>query len=308
MNFLYKIYFSISNFSFLGILGKAINYLMRKFMKFYFDLIVPNYLKRTQSKFGYALNKDIRQERYIISLTSFPARIENIWITIETILRQNFQPDEIILWLDQKQFENIKLPQSLLDLKKRGLSIIFCDDVRSHTKYYYAIQKYPNANIITLDDDCYYPNDIVNNLIKLHEKFPKMICSNRVHKILFKNNLILPYRNWKHNCKDTYNPSHLLVQTGVSGVLYPPYSLNKEVFDKEVFKKYCYYADDLWLKLHSIRNNVKVVTSSHFNKDLICVSNSQKENLVSQNSFAGGNDSQFKDICNYYQIQIKEDI
>jgi len=243
--------------------------------------------------------------RYIVSLTSFSGRIHNIWITLETILRQSFKPDQIILWLGEDQFENIELPENLLGLKSRGLTINFCKDVRSHTKYYYTIQLFPDANIITLDDDCYYPSNTIEQLVKLHKQFPSEICSNRVHKILTKNGSILPYMKWKHNYKKNLTPNHNLLQTGVSGVLYPPKSLHKDVLDQAVFKELCFYADDLWLKLHAIRNGTKVVTSKNFNKDLICVSDTQNNQLVSKNSFGGRNDSQFNDISKFYNLQLE---
>src|SRR5699024_12638905 len=60
------------------------------------------------------------------------------------LLRQTYPPDKIILWLAKEQFEGRNtLPNNLLDLEKRGLEIVFCDeDLRSHKKYYYAIKKF----------------------------------------------------------------------------------------------------------------------------------------------------------------------
>lgn len=302
MNFIYRIYFLFPNFAPFGTFGKGVNFTMRKALKFIFDFFVPNYLNKTQKSQSFALNSIERKERFIVSLTSFPARISQIWITIETILRQSFKPDEIILWLDEEQFKGIELPETLVRLKSRGLTIRFCNDLRSHTKYYYAIQQFPNDTIITLDDDCYYPNNILSKLIDLHNKYPNAICSNRVHKIVLDNNNIRPYKKWKHNYKGILTPSHVLVQTGVSGVLYPPNSLNKDVLLLDIFKEKCRYADDLWLKVHSFRNNTKIVTGTDFNKDLINVSSSQLEKLVTKNVFDGGNDKQFQDVCNHFSI------
>src|SRR5690554_3540856 len=33
----------------------------------------------------------------IVSFTSFPARIDNVWLVVESILRQSVKPDKIIL-------------------------------------------------------------------------------------------------------------------------------------------------------------------------------------------------------------------
>ena len=49
------------------------------------------------------------------------------------------------MWLAKEQFENIEdLPQELKEQQKRGLTIRFCDDLRSHKKYYYVLQENPN--------------------------------------------------------------------------------------------------------------------------------------------------------------------
>ena len=105
------------------------------YIEAYYNLFIPKYYKKMQSKRGYKETKN--KPRIIISLTSFPKRIDIVWITIESILRQSQKPDEIILWLAEEQFQGIdSLPKSLLELMERGLTIRFCDDLRSHKKYY----------------------------------------------------------------------------------------------------------------------------------------------------------------------------
>jgi hypothetical protein len=79
------IYFAFPNFTQIGLFGKAINYVLAKTLKILFDLFVPTYLRKTASKAGYDLNTVNRDGTYIVSLTSFPARINDIWITIGTI-------------------------------------------------------------------------------------------------------------------------------------------------------------------------------------------------------------------------------
>ncbi len=305
MNFLYTLYFALPNFARIGLPGKAINKLMAMSLKRLFDLFMPRYFKRTGRKAGYGLNTKKRAETYIVSLTSFPARIEDIWITIETILRQSFKPDKIILWLSAEQFPDKKLPESLIKLQERGLTIRFCEeDLRSHKKYFYAMQEYPEANIITFDDDSYYHKDVLLKLIQLHRLFPGAICANRAHKITFSNGMVKPYRQWVSNYKRFNEPTHLLVPTGVGGVLYPPGSLAKEVFQKEIFQKICPQADDLWLKVNALRNNTKVISTKYFNKALIAVSKTQKERLLQYNSLNGGNDQQLKNLIGHFEIDM----
>lgn len=307
MNILYQIYFLLPNFSFLGKAGKGINYIMAKCLKLFFDFYMPKYLKNSAANSGMGITTNNSEEQYIVSLTSFPARINDIWICIETILRQSYKPNMIILWLAEEQFPEKKLPENLLKLQERGLIIKYCDDLKSHKKYYYTLKEYPNANIITLDDDSYYPENVLENLIKLHKESGNSICANRAHKIAYTiNGEIKPYRKWFHNYKRLLNPSHILVPTGVGGVLYPANSLDPRILNKEIFKNICFQADDLWLKAHAYMNDSMVITSKKFNKDLIAVSKTQNEKLLSNNSFGGGNDEQLKNILDYYTIKIKE--
>lgn len=307
MKKLYNIYFGLPNFSILGLPGKGINYIMLKLTKKAFDIKVPSYLKKTAFSAGSGINSDKRDEKYIVSLTSFPARINQIWITIETLLRQKFKPDAVILYLALEQFENRKLPQSLLDLIVRGLTIKFVSDLRSHTKYFYSFQEYHDCNVITVDDDCYYPEDTLETLVMLHRKYPGVVCANRVHKIAFdRNGIMKPYRQWAHNHKNIIEPSFLLLPTGVGGVLYPPNVMHPNLFMSDIFKEKCFFADDIWLKIHEDLLNTKAVTSIRFNKDLVTISNTQHEKLVTSNSFFGGNDEQLQSLLNFYKIKIKK--
>ena len=65
-------------------------------------------------------------QQIIISLTSYPARINNLIHTIESLFRQKRQADEIVLWLSILEFPNKynDLPKDLLCLiGKNGFHI-----------------------------------------------------------------------------------------------------------------------------------------------------------------------------------------
>lgn len=306
MDKLYAIYFWLPNFAKAGYLGKVVNFILLKILKKAFDFHVPGYFTKTAHKAGYGLNTaENRNKKYIVSLTSFPARINDIWISIETILRQSVKPDMIILWLAEEQFPDKNLPQSLLKLQERGLTIKYCDDLRSHKKYYYAIKQYPEDYIITLDDDLYYDRDVLKNVIDIHTRFPQMIATNRAHRITFDaQGMPKPYRQWQHNDDSKLKPSHKLVQTGGAGTLYFPGALHPDAFDKQLIKDLCLHADDIWLKMTAYMNGHKIVTNHKYNKDFVTVSTTQNEKLVTQNVIDGGNDRQFKKILEYFKIDF----
>lgn len=303
MSFLYSLYFAIPNFTWLGLPGKVINRLLLLILKRIFDLTMPSYFRRTSSNAGSGINTTPGEETFIVSLTSFPARINEVWITIETILRQSFKPDKIILWLSEEQFPDKSLPDNLRKLISRGLTIEYCDDLKSHKKYFYAGLKYPEACIITLDDDLYYDRGLLQNVVELHKKFPSLIVTNRAHRITFSHGEVNPYRKWMHNVTDT-EPSHLLVATGGAGTLYPPGTIHRDAFDQEVFRRLCFYADDLWLKIMALKANTMIVTNKRYNKDFVSIGSSQENKLVSINVLRDGNDEQLRNLLDYYGVDL----
>jgi len=299
MNLLYKLYFWLPNFGFLGLPGRAANRLLQLILKWILDRMMPAYYRRNEFRAGPGINTHPRDESYIVSLTSFPERINEVWITIETLMHQAFKPDMIILWLAEEQFPDKKLPKSLNELKNRGLTINFCEDLRAHKKYFFSLINYPRSNIITVDDDLYYPGNLLGNLVELHREFPDLIVTNRAHRITFTGKELNPYRQWKHNVTDA-QPSYLLLATGGAGTLYPPDCLHKDVFRKDLLRELCFYADDIWLKIMSLRINKKIVTNRKFNKDFASVGKSQRTKLVSLNVLHGGNDEQLKNLLTYF--------
>lgn len=225
-------------------------FLLRNFHNFIFPLQVK--LKKKQK----LLSND---GKIIVSLTSFPKRIEKVWMVIESIFNQTHKPDKIVLTLSELQFPEKKIPQKLLEQTKRGLEIIWTeDDIRSHKKYYYVMQKYPNAIILTVDDDILYEKSLIEKLLEFHEKYPTCILCNwgaiKVGK---------EYIHWRNLLLKLKEPSYEILQIGVGGVLYPPNSLYKDVFRKDVFLDICPLADDLWLNAMAVLNNTKIVKTDY---------------------------------------------
>lgn len=116
----------------------------------------------------------------IVSLTSFPQRINTVWMTIESIIRQNCKPEAIVLWLSRTQFPNEfeDLPLHLLKQIDNGLSIKFVDgDIRSYKKFYYAFHEYPNKLILTIDDDLLFPSYFLKSIYDCHKQNPRCIVA-----------------------------------------------------------------------------------------------------------------------------------
>lgn len=303
---IYKIYFSLPNLKYPIVLHKIVNRTYLIFFKRFFSKKLEyeiNQLKESEIKGVITEKRDFIID---VSLTSFPARIEEVSYTIETIFSQSVKADNITLWLSLNQFPDQKIPNSLELQKKRGLNIVFVDDdLRSHKKYYYAFKNQTNNLVITFDDDVFYPKNTIESLINAHKKFPTAVICNRGHKINFKNGVVQKYKNWSHNYFSK-KPSLLAVPTGVGGVLYPPNSYHQDIFDSNTFKKICLFADDLWLKIHTIRNNTKVMSLRTYSRDFINVGQSQNFKLVQHNALEGGNDIQFENLLKHYNLKVKD--
>jgi len=249
-----------------------------------------------------------RKEKIIVSLTTFPSRINTLWICIESLLRQTVKPDEIILWLADTQFDGLTcLPDKLLSQQKRGLTIKFCDDLKAHKKYYYTFKEYPDDIVITADDDVIYPSNLIEELMKLHNKYPDCICCNFLFLITHNKECMLNSTSkWPGIFTRIIDKlSSKLLPVGVSGVLYPPGSVNKEVFNKDVFKKISFYNDDLWLKVMSLLNNTMVVQTNCFPGHFFGIRGTQEDALFNYNIGQNGNDIQFNELLKKYKFKIR---
>lgn len=226
--------------------------LVYKINKLFVNLLFPISQRR---KKGCGLDEG---SRIVVSLTTYPARISTVWITIASLLQQTMKPYKVILWLAEEQFPEYEIPSSLKRLQKRGLEIRFCEDLRPHKKYYYVMQEYPEYYIISADDDILYPEDHIEQLWKGHEKYPDAVVCHWSHRIDFDGQgKFIPYNDWTDNGEET--PSFATLAVGCNGILYPPGCLPEKAFDKNRMRELSLNADDLWLKCMEIINGYKTV-------------------------------------------------
>lgn len=204
------------------------------------------------------LNQDYRNEKIIVSLTSFPGRINSVCKTLETILNQkDCKPDKVELWLAESQFEGKEkgLPDNLLRLKKYGLDIMWCEDIRSYKKLIPALQIHPKDIIVTADDDVYYSRRWLEKLYKSYNLNPNVIQCHRATQIVKKAGNIDVIVGGRKYYKEA---SYLNKLVGVGGVLYPVNSLSPQVFDIAAIKKYAATNDDVWFWFMAIINDYKI--------------------------------------------------
>ena len=233
-----------------------------------------------------------RQIKVIVSLTSFPARIDKVYYAIKSLMIQKEKADEIQLWLAEEQFPQRIIPKKLEKLVSRGLTIKWCDDKRSHKKYFYTLQEQKeNEVVITYDDDLIYEKDSITKLLNAHKKFPDCIICNRGHEILRdEKGEMLPYSQWKIHSKVGVNePAMDILPSTGNGCLYPYGCMPKITFKWETIKELALTADDLWIRFCSYSNCVKVVKTKETIATLCVVYGSQKERLTLLNDINGEN-------------------
>jgi hypothetical protein len=279
----------------------GINSLIRFIIRLAANAMLPFYFRVT----GRWRRNQLQQNRrksdggIVVSLTSFPGRIERVWIVVETLLRQTRKPDQIILWLSRDQFPDINhLPQSLLRLRRRGLRIeLRGGDLRSHKKYYYVKREFPSSVVVLVDDDIFYPKGMLDELVTASEVFPGKVVCRFTKRIKWSSNHELDkYLNWPKVNDGMLGADYFFGSGG--GVLIPPTSIDSDVLNSQVFSEICPTADDIWLNAMCRLVSIEMVS---LNKRflLLPVMQRDKTDLSSINNGLLRNDEQLRLVRDY---------
>ena len=197
-----------------------------------------------------------------ITLTSFPARINNIWLVLVSLFRQSRRPQTIYLWLSKEQFESEKsLPELLLLVKSKDFEIKFVDgDCRSYKKYQYIPDHTTFERFVIVDDDIYYPSDMLDRLLKIYKKYPKTIVANRSKRI---GNEVI-YKSWLNPKQHTVTSGFDIIATGCGGVLYDTSLIAPFAFEPKLYTELAPTGDDIWLNVASYLMRTKVTTTQAY--------------------------------------------
>lgn len=253
---------------------------------------LPEYLAKTTTSNG-------RQEKdLIVSFTSFPGRISNVWQVVKCLKNQTILPEKIILWLSRDQFpKKDSIPEKLRNEEDGLFEIRMVDgDIRSHKKYYYAFQEFPEKSIITVDDDTYYSPDTICGLLDESKRSSGCIIANITSQLQYDSDgKLLPYVKWK--CDTLSERANNREQIGVGGVLYPPHSLDALVLRQDLFMKLTPLADDIWLNCMARLHKTPVVQTPRVQYLLPILQDASSLNSV--NIGCGQNDLQIQALRDY---------
>ena len=246
--------------------------------------------------------KPIQDDSVIVSMTTFPARIGYVHLAIKSLLNQTVKPGKVILWLAKEQFLDVEIPEHLQKLCEYGLEIRYCEeDLLAHKKYYYAMREFPDHIVVTYDDDIIYPEDSLERLLKMHARYPKAIICNRGREIEVENGEVMPYRYWKVSGRvPAGKPCYQVMASTGAGTLYPPHCMPEETFDIAKIRQFALTADDLWIKVMSIKGQIPVVKSQTRCKALCLSKTKQEVKLADQNVTLNYNDKVINALLSSY--------
>ena len=178
-------------------------------------------------------------------------------------------------------------------------------DVGPHTKLVYALKEFPDAVIVTADDDTLYPRKWLQELYSAYLKNPDFIHCHRAHYMTFDDDGELnPYLKWKWLSQGIIGPDRALFPTGVGGVLYPPGSLHPDAVNDRLFQKLCPRADDVWFKFMALVNGTECLKIRPYFKEFFTIDGSQEVQNLGRQNVAKGNDDQVRAVMEYYGIKI----
>lgn len=257
------------------------------------NAILPIALRKTVEK-RYPRNEDI-----IVSLTSFPARIEDVWKVISCMKHQTLLPGKIILWLSKDQFcdKNV-LPTYLLDMEDDLFEIRLVEgDIQSHKKYYYAFKELKSKLIVLIDDDIYYPPRMIENLFQSYQNGDgDVICRYGYRIKRDRDGELLPYNTWPMLYNETDGEDVFFGSGG--GTMLKPESFYLEAFNIELARLLTPLADDIWLNAMARYSHLNIKMLKH--GSFLPVKIQKNISLYRENQGENKNDIQLHNLINHY--------
>ena len=162
-----------------------------------------------------------RQNKIIVSFTSYPKRFIFIPNLIKYLKKQTLPINNIKLFLSEEDKNHYNLSLNDIDVQ------IGEYDLRPHLKYFYSMKKYRDYAIITLDDDFGYAEDTFETLFNMYIENPNLVIGRRTHLMLYnKNGELKNYLSWSFEQTKIKDADFNVFITGTGSALYPPDILN----------------------------------------------------------------------------------
>lgn len=196
----------------------------------------------------------------IVSLTTYPPRINKSWLAIETLLRQTVAPERLLLVLNLEEFPSRELPKKIRQQTKRGLEVLWVErNGRSYDKMLPARSMFPGMTLVTFDDDKFFPRHLLRELFEASLQNPGYVVGARgwiIRKLKTKH--VLRFGDGWTRATRGMKGSHLFTPGG-NGCLYPYNSLSQLVDDLDEALRVCPTTDDIWFWGALQKNESRIV-------------------------------------------------
>ncbi len=256
--------------------------------------------------------KPVEGTNLVVSMTSYGYRLKKTCpYALYSILQQTHLPNRIVLNINRCQWNDDNIPELLKKLQRVGVEINYTEDIGPHTKFIPTLKKYPDDIIITADDDVYYDEDMVADLLAAYENTNKNVVICREGKLIVKSEgKILPYSLLP---EASASPNeNAKIPFGYAGVLYPPHIFGDEMFNMNAIKQLAPKADDIWFAAMELYYGIKAIhICSESWKGNADVDRNEEYNesvsgaLYFSNDLQNQNDVQWAAVIDYYLLSEK---
>lgn len=248
-----------------------------------------------------------KEKKVIVSLTSYGRRVKDVApYAIMSLMRQSYRPDKIVLWLDDINWNHNNLPKRLYKLIDLGLEVRFTRDIKSYKKLIPALETFPDDLIFTVDDDIYYPRNLLKKVMHAYEKDNDCIHAVRGYDVSFiASHILKEYNSWQPIKEEI--TSKYAFPTGGAGCLYQKRLLSQDVLKQELFMTLAPQADDVWFFFMEYLAGSKIhilECSKHgtISMDSFYQHFHHGSSLMETNCGENQNDIQIKNIINHYEL------
>lgn len=205
-------------------------------------------------------------ERIIVSMTSYPKRISNVSKAIFLLLtKQTLPPDEIHLWLAEPEFPNGKndLPQDLQVMCNHDKVFLHWvpKNTYAHKKHEYFKIAAEQDCVFMLDDDVRYSDDLIENVMNAHKKFPDVIVAYNRYSSHIYNGMRIIYKDPTHGWESPRLDTRLCTQCMIPAKIYPKEALSDE--NQKIRDAICPVCDETWLNPFVVHHNIPIFHFSY---------------------------------------------
>lgn len=109
------------------------------------------------------------QEQLIVTLTSWKPRFENLPTVLDSIFAQSLPPSKVVLNLDEAEI----VPPYLQEyIDEHGIEVFRMPNTKVYKKLIPTLRRYPEAAVVSIDDDWIYPATMLEDFMNIHSQHP----------------------------------------------------------------------------------------------------------------------------------------